>query len=59
MGLMKGPVNLLVSPNPQSLIGNLGFIALALVLYFNRRAFAGRREAGSEKTRAKEYSTLV
>ena len=59
MGMMKGPVNLLVSPNPQSLIGNLGFIALALVLYFNRRAFAGRREAGSEKTRAKEYSTLV
>lgn len=41
MGMLKDPVNILVSPNPQSLIGNLGYITLALVLYFNRKAFAG------------------
>jgi membrane protease YdiL (CAAX protease family) len=40
MGMMKGPINLLVSPNPQSLIGNLGFIALALILYFQKKAFS-------------------
>jgi membrane protease YdiL (CAAX protease family) len=40
MGLLKGNMNMLVSPNPQSMIGNLGFIALALALYFNRKAFA-------------------
>jgi membrane protease YdiL (CAAX protease family) len=52
MGMMKGPLNLIVSPNPQSLIGNLGCIALALVLYFNRKAFAGEKEAGSQRVQA-------
>ena len=52
MGMLKGPINLLVSPNPQSLIGDLGFIALALVLYFNRKAFPGEKETPSERVPA-------
>jgi len=52
MGMLKGRANLLVSPNPQSLIGNLGYIALALVLYFNRKAFPGETQVSSESAPA-------
>lgn len=54
MGMLKGPFNLLVSPNPQSLIGNLGCIALALVLYFNRKAFAQTAPAGGKEIRPEQ-----
>jgi hypothetical protein len=57
--LMKGPANLLLGPGTSGLIGGLGYLVLALVLLLNRRVFAGRKEAGSEKPQAKEYSTLV
>jgi len=50
--LLKGPANLLLGPGPSGLIGGIGFTILALVLLFSRRAFAGRKEAGSEKERA-------
>jgi hypothetical protein len=43
--MLKGPLNPLISPNSQSLIGNLGYIILALVLYFNRKAFAEEKAA--------------
>jgi CAAX protease family protein len=52
MGMMKGPVNALVSPNPQSLIGDLGSLVLALVLYFNRKAFAVEQETRSARVPA-------
>jgi hypothetical protein len=50
--MMKGPVNVLVSPNPQSLIGNVGSLMLALALLLSRRAFAGEGETRSEKAPA-------
>lgn len=50
--LLKGPANLLLGPGPNGLIGMLGYLALALVLLFNRRAFAVGEEAGSEMARA-------
>lgn len=46
---LKGSHSLWLGPNPDVLIGNLGFVVLALVLLFSRRAFAGGSEAGSEK----------
>jgi len=52
LGMLKGRANLLVSPNPQSLIGNLGYIALALVLYFNQKAFPGETQVSSESAPA-------
>jgi hypothetical protein len=37
-----------------------GYLALAQVLLFNRRAFSGEKKgADSESIRAKEYPTLV
>ena len=41
--LMKGPAMLLLGPGASGLIGGLGFLALALVLLFSRRAFAGEK----------------
>jgi len=52
--LLKGPAIPLVGPDPISLIGGIGYIILALVLLFNRKAFAGEKAAGSQ-----EHSTLV
>jgi len=49
---VKGPANLLLGPGPGGLIGSIGYVILALVLLFNRRAFAGGREAGSEREQA-------
>jgi membrane protease YdiL (CAAX protease family) len=37
--LMRGPANLLLGPGTSGLIGGLGYVALALVLLFSRRAF--------------------
>jgi membrane protease YdiL (CAAX protease family) len=60
MGTLQGPINLVISPNPQSLIGNLGFIVLALVLYFNGKAFVGGKQpASAESMRITESPTLV
>ncbi len=59
MGMLKGPFNLLVSPNPQSLIGNLGYIALALVLYFNRKAFSHAAFAGEKATVAEKAPAVA
>ncbi|HLE53209.1 MAG TPA: CPBP family intramembrane glutamic endopeptidase, partial [Anaerolineales bacterium] len=39
--LLKGPAIPLLGPQPTSLIGGMGYIILAQVLLFNRRAFAG------------------
>lgn len=50
--LLKGPVNLLLGPAPGSLIGGMGYLALALVLWFSHRAFARKEEAGSDSVRA-------
>jgi membrane protease YdiL (CAAX protease family) len=49
---LKGPAIPLLGPGFDGLIGCLGFLVLALVLYFNRRALAGEKEAGSEKEQA-------
>jgi membrane protease YdiL (CAAX protease family) len=46
---VKGPANVLLGPAPSGLIGGIGYVALALVLLFSRRAFAGEKEARSEK----------
>lgn len=46
---LKGPSPVWLGPHPDALIGNLGFIVLALVLLFSRRAFAGEEEVGSGK----------
>jgi membrane protease YdiL (CAAX protease family) len=52
MAALQGPPNLLLNPSPDGLIGNLGFLALALVLLSSRRAFAGEGEARPEKALA-------
>ena len=49
MSMLKGTPNMLLGPQPMGLIGGLGFLALALVLYFNRKAFAGEKAAGPER----------
>jgi membrane protease YdiL (CAAX protease family) len=59
MGMLKGPINLLVSPNSQSLIGNLGCIVLALVLYFNRKAFARTALAGEKETHSEQAPAVA
>lgn len=50
--LTKGPGMPLLGPISSGLIGGLGYLALALVLLFNRRAFAEDRAAGSENVQA-------
>ena len=58
--MLKGPPNVLLGPQSSGLIGGLGFLALALVLLFSRRAFVGGKQpAGSGNLQTKEYSTLV
>jgi membrane protease YdiL (CAAX protease family) len=47
--LLKGPAIPLLGPEITGLIGGIGYTILALVLFFGRRAFAGGKEAGSEK----------
>jgi membrane protease YdiL (CAAX protease family) len=47
LNMLNGPPNRLLGPLPSGLIGGLGFLALALVLLFNRRAFAEGKESGS------------
>ena len=50
--LMKGPAMPLLGPGTIGLIGGLGFLALALVLLFNRRAFTGEKvRAASDMAR--------
>jgi CAAX protease family protein len=49
---LKGPANMLIGPGPGGVIGMLGYLALALVLLFNRRAFTGRGQAGSPDPQA-------
>jgi membrane protease YdiL (CAAX protease family) len=46
---LKGLASLLLGPGFDGLIGGLGFLALALVLLFSRRAFAAEKEARSER----------
>ena len=50
--LLKGAPDPLLGPQAMGLISGLGFVALALVLYFNRGAFAARRETGSQSVQA-------
>jgi len=50
--LLKGPASPLLGPGLTGLIGGMGYIILALVLLFNRRAFAGEKEARLERVRA-------
>jgi hypothetical protein len=49
---LKGLASLLLGPGFDGLIGGLGFLALALVLLFSRRAFAEGKESGSERSQA-------
>ena len=51
--LLKGPASPLLGPGLPGLIGGLGYLVLALVLLFDRRALV-EKEAGSQ-----EHSTLV
>lgn len=46
---LKGPANLVLGPTTGGLIGSLGFFILALVMLFNRRAFAPEEGARSER----------
>jgi len=50
--LLKGPANLLIGPGPGGVIGMLGYLAVALVLLFSRRAFAPGKEASPESVPA-------
>jgi membrane protease YdiL (CAAX protease family) len=60
MNLLKGPANLLLGPQSSGLIGGMGYLALALVLFFSRRAFAGeKKQTGTGRVLAKESPTLV
>ncbi len=52
MSVLKGAGNPVLGPAATGLIGGLGFVALALVLYFNRRAFAAEKEERSERAQA-------
>lgn len=49
---LKGPANMLIGPGPGGVIGVLGYLAVALVLLFHRRAFTGQGEAGSPEAQA-------
>ncbi len=57
--LMKGPANLLIGPGPAGLIGGLGYIALALILYFNRKAFAHAEPTEKKETRPEQAPAIV
>jgi len=49
---LKGPANMLFGPGPGSLLGMVGYLALALVLLIHRRAFTGGGQAGSPEAQA-------
>lgn len=46
---LKGPPDTFLNPSPDGLVGNLGFVVLALVLLFSRWGFAGEQEARPER----------
>jgi membrane protease YdiL (CAAX protease family) len=46
--LLKGQGNLLLGPGPGGAIGMLGYLALALMLLLNRKAFVAEKQASSE-----------
>ena len=50
--MANATANTLLGPGPTGLIGLLGYLILALVLIFNRRAFTGVKEARSEGAQA-------
>jgi len=52
LNMLNGPPNRLLGPLPSGLIGGLGYLALALVLLFSRRVFAGAQEARPERVPA-------
>lgn len=47
--LLKGPAIPLVGPDPTGLIGGIGYVLLALVLLFSRKAFTPAKEARLER----------
>jgi uncharacterized protein len=47
--LLNGAAIPLVGPDPTGLIGGIGYIILALVLFFSHKAFAGKKEAAPER----------
>jgi membrane protease YdiL (CAAX protease family) len=50
--MLKGPANMLLGPGADGLIGGMGYLVLALVLLFSRKAFAGEQEAHPERAPA-------
>jgi hypothetical protein len=56
--LMKGPANILLGPGTSGLIGGLGYLVLALMLYFSRRAFAGEKKAPLEISQTHPSPTI-
>jgi membrane protease YdiL (CAAX protease family) len=50
--LLQGPASPLLGPRIPGLIGGLGYLALALVLLFSRKAFAGEKEPRPESMQA-------
>lgn len=57
--LLKGTANPVLGPGPTGLIGGLGYIALALVLLINRKAFARREETFLETKPAEVITTRI
>jgi len=49
---VKGPANMLLGPSTGGLISSVGFFILALLLLFNRKAFAVDEEVPSERVSA-------
>jgi membrane protease YdiL (CAAX protease family) len=47
--LLNGAAIPLIGPDVTGLVGGIGYVVLALVLLFNRRAFAGGTEASAER----------
>jgi membrane protease YdiL (CAAX protease family) len=56
---LKGPANMLIGPGPGGIIGMLGYLALALVLYFNRKAFSGTASPGEKETRSEREPAVA
>jgi membrane protease YdiL (CAAX protease family) len=52
LNMLSGPMNRLLGPLPSGLIGGIGYLALALVLLFSRRAFVEEHEARPESVPA-------
>jgi uncharacterized protein len=46
--LLKGSAIPLIGPDVTGLIGGIGYTILALMLFFSRKAFAGKKEANPE-----------